>query len=180
MNLALLAPQWAVLTLIALLSLAALQDAIQLKISNLISGAVLLLAVVTAMLVGPKLSLWENLLVFAIALTVGTWLFGRGILGGGDVKLFAVTVLWFDLGGAARLLLAVAIAGGLLALVILLLRTIGWSEGIRKRVVVLRAKGGIPYGIAIAAGAIAAVLSLQQTAAAADPTRNWSNIPGVR
>lgn len=157
MNLAVLAPDWALYSLMGLLVLAALQDASQLKISNYICGAVLLLGMVTAFIVGPSWALWQNLLVFAVALTLGTWLFGAGILGGGDVKLFAVTVLWFDLGSALPFLLAVAIAGGLLAILIIVLRLIGWSDRIRSRVKVLQPKAGIPYGIAIAAGAMLAI-----------------------
>jgi len=49
--------------------------------------------------------------------------------------------------------LAVVLAGGLLALVVLMLRAFGWSEEIRRRIVLLRPRGGIPYGVAIAAGA---------------------------
>ena len=58
-------------------------------------------------------------------------------------------------------ILAVVLAGGLLALVVLMLRAVGWSEEIRRRVVLLRPRGGIPYGVAIAAGALSA-MALQQ------------------
>jgi prepilin peptidase CpaA len=164
LDLAVLAPHWAVYAFFALLALAALQDSVQLKISNLICGAVLLLAIVAAVAAGPSLALWQNLLVFALALAVGTWLFGRGVLGGGDVKLFAVTGLWFDLGSAAWLLLAVAIAGGVLAIIIIVLRFIGWPETWRARVKVLQPRAGIPYGIAIAGGAALAVAMLERSA----------------
>lgn len=165
MNLPLLAPQWAFWALILLLILSALQDAMMLKISNYLSGAVLLLGVAAAVLAGPRLELWENGLVFAIALTVGTFLFGRGILGGGDVKLFAATVLWFELGGALRFLFLTAISGGLLAILIIVLRTLPWPDALRSRVRVLQPRAGIPYGIAIAAGAILTSLSLASAAA---------------
>jgi prepilin peptidase CpaA len=79
-------PDWLLWGLIALLVLAALQDAARLKISNYLSGAVLILGVVAAIVAGPRLSLWENGLVFVLALAIGTFLFGRGILGGGDVN----------------------------------------------------------------------------------------------
>ena len=55
------------------------------------------------------------------------------------------------------MIVAVALAGGLLALLILLLRAFGWSDDIRRRVVLLRPRGGIPYGVAIAAGALIAM-----------------------
>ena len=179
MNLAALAPQWAIMLLMALLALAALQDSIQLKISNLICGAVLLLALVVVTLVGFRLELWQNFLVFAATLTVGTMLFSAGKLGGGDVKLFATTVFWFDLQGALWLLLSVAIAGGLLAIFILTIRSFSWSEAMQQRAIILRRKGGIPYGIAIAAGALLSI-SMVSPQQAADPRANWSGIPGQR
>ena len=180
MNLAMSGPQWAVLALLALLALAAIEDAVRLRISNLLSLAVLALGIVTAIMVGPRLALWENLAVFAAVLTIGTFLFSRGKMGGGDIKLFAAVGLWFDLEGAARLLLAVAIAGGLLALLVLGLRMVGWSEGMRDRVMVLRSKGGIPYGIAIAAGAALAVMMAQNTANSRNPLTNWNAVLNAR
>jgi len=42
------------------------------------------------------------------------------------------------------MILAVVLAGGLLALVVLILRAFGWSEEMRRRVVLLRPRGGIP------------------------------------
>ena len=80
-----------------------------------------------------------------------------GKLGGGDVKLLAAVGLWFDFSGALGMLIAVALAGGLLALLVLVVRSIGWSEEMRRRVVLLRPGGGIPYGVAIAAGALIAM-----------------------
>lgn len=165
MNLPLLAPEWAVWGLIALLVLAALQDSVMLKISNYIVGAVLLLGIAAALLAGPGLSLWENGLVFVLSLAIGTFLFGRGMLGGGDVKLFAATILWFGLDGALRFLMYTALAGGALAILIILLRVLPWPNALRSRVRVLQAKAGIPYGIAIAAGAIITSLTLQGQAA---------------
>lgn len=177
MNLAALAPQWAVMLLMGLLALAALQDSIQLKISNLICGAVLLLAIVVVVLVGFRLDLWQNFLVFAATLTVGTMLFSAGKLGGGDVKLFACTVFWFDFSGAMWLLLSVAIAGGVLAMLIIALRSFGWSEAMQQRAVILRRKAGIPYGVAIAAGALLSV-SMMGPHQPIDPRTNWSAVPG--
>lgn len=160
MNLMTLVPDWLFWALIGLLVLAALQDSVMLKISNYIVGAVLILGLVAAMMAGPRVDLWENGLVFVLALVIGTFLFGRGILGGGDVKLFAATVLWFELGGSLRFLIWTAISGGILAVLIIILRTVPWPDALRSRVRVLQPKAGIPYGIAIAAGAIIASLQL--------------------
>ena len=165
-NLPTLVPDWLYWAFIGLLLLAALQDAAMLKISNYICGAVLLLGVAGAVIAGPTAALWENGLGFILALAIGTFLFGRGILGGGDVKLFAATILWFELGTASRLLMWTALAGGALAVLIILARTLPWPDAIRSRVRVLQPKAGIPYGIAIAAGAIITSLQLMGQRAA--------------
>ena len=56
-NLPTLVPAWLFWALIALLALAALQDAIMLKISNIICAAILLLGLVGAVIAGPQVSL---------------------------------------------------------------------------------------------------------------------------
>jgi hypothetical protein len=43
------------------------------------------------------------------------------------------------------------------AILIIVLRLLGWSERIRRRAVILRPGSGIPYGVAIAAGALIAM-----------------------
>lgn len=157
MNLAVLAPQWLALTFAVLLFAAAIEDAVRLRISNITVGLILVGAIVAAVVVGPELTLWKNLAVFAALLAVGTPMFATGRIGGGDVKLWAATGLWFDFAGALWMLICVALAGGALALIVIILRTIRWSESLRERVILLRPKAGIPYGIAIAAGALIAM-----------------------
>ena len=49
----------------------------------------------------------------------------------------------------------------------------------QQRAVILRRQGGIPYGIAIAAGALL-TLSLTGPQQPVDPRTNWSAIPGAR
>ena len=157
MNLAAEAPQWLALIVAVLLLAAAAEDAVRLRISNLIVLLVLVAAIVAIVVIGPELALWQNLAVFLGLLAIGTPMFAAGKLGGGDVKLLAAVGLWFDFTGALQMILAVVLAGGLLALVVLVLRTFGWSEEIRRRIVLLRPGGGIPYGVAIAAGALIAM-----------------------
>ena len=157
MNLAVEAPQWLALTLVVLLLAAAAEDAVRLRISNITVLLVIVAAVIAAVVVGSALTLWQNLAVFVALLAVGTPMFAAGKLGGGDVKLLAAVGLWFDLKGALWMLLDVVLAGGVLAILIIALRSLGWSEKIRRRVVLLRPGGGIPYGVAIAAGALIAM-----------------------
>lgn len=154
MNLVAAAPAWLAWVFAALLVAAAAQDAATLRISNVIVGLVLVAAMVAAFVVGPDAGLWQNALVSVSLLAVGIPLFAAGTLGGGDVKLLAATGLWFDLEGALRLLVAVFVAGGILAILVIALRFFGWSETARRRVQMLRPKAGVPYAVAIAAGTL--------------------------
>lgn len=161
MNLAAEAPLWLALIFSLLLIAGAVEDAVRLRISNLTSLLILVSGVVGIVVVGPELAVWENLVVFGALLALGTLLFAAKKLGGGDVKLFAVSGLWFDLEGGLRMVITVLLAGGILALLIIALRTIGWSEAARDRVRVLRAGSGIPYGVAIAVGALITTVMLR-------------------
>lgn len=158
MNLVAAAPQWLVGLLALLLLTAAVQDAVRLKISNLIIAGVLVAGLAAAIVVGVKLAIWQNVVVFALVLTIGFALFAAGKLGGGDVKLFAATGFWFDFASALGLLVAVLIAGGFLALVMISLRLAKWSEQARNRIIILQPKSGIPYAIAIAIGGLLSIL----------------------
>jgi len=157
-NLTAEAPLWLALILAVLLIVAAAEDAVRLRISNITMLLVLAGAVVVAVLVGPEVRLWQNLVVFLALLAVGTPMFATGKFGGGDVKLLAAAGLWFDFKGALWMLICVAIAGGVLALLVLAVRSLNWSEKKRRRVVLLRPGGGIPYGVAIAAGPLIAMV----------------------
>ena len=152
MRLLVTAPDWVAALLLLLLVLAALQDGWQLRISDWISGLVAILAFVALVLDGPVSGLWQNFLLFAGVLAVGTFMFGRGWMGGGDIKLLAASSLWFNLSDGWRLLSAIAIAGGVEALVIMIVRRLPWSDAARSKVLLLSRRGLIPYGIAIALG----------------------------
>lgn len=159
MNLVAGAPQWLIIVLAILLVAAAAQDAAKLKISNLLVLAVLLGGVVSAVLSGPRFEIWQNLALFALFIAIGIPLFATGKLGGGDVKLLAAVGFWYDFQSALGLLLAVVIAGGILALVMVSLRMVRWSEKARERIIVLQPRKGIPYAIAIAAGALMTIIA---------------------
>ena len=161
MNLAADAPLWLAMMLALLLIAGAAEDAVRLRISNITCGLTAVTALVAMGVVGLKPSVWQNFAVFAALMAVGTLLFAVGKLGGGDVKLFAATGLWFGLSGALTMLICVLLAGGVLALLILGLRMFRWSEAARGRVVTLKAGSGIPYGVAIAAGSLVATAVLR-------------------
>lgn len=153
------APPWLIGVLAILLIIAAIQDAAQLKISNITILLVLLAGIAGVVIIGPQFQLWQNAVVLALFIAMGTPLFAAGKLGGGDVKLIAVMGFWFDFAGALGLVVAVLLAGGILALVMIGLRTVKWSKRARERIVVLRPRSGIPYAVAIAAGGLIATLT---------------------
>ena len=146
------APYWLAALLLLLLLLAAAEDGWRMEISNWTSAAIAIGAFVAVALDGPVTGIWQNVLLFAGVLAVGTFLFDRGWMGGGDIKLLAACALWFDLPTGWKLLVAIAIAGGIETLVIMGLRRMPWSDGARQGTLLLRRGGGIPYGIAIALG----------------------------
>lgn len=162
MTLAAEAPLWLALIFMLLLIAAAVEDAVRLRISNIICILILGAAFVAIAVTGPEPALWQNIVVFGALLAMGTVLFASGKLGGGDVKLLAAAGLWFDIQGGIMMLIWVLLAGGVLALVILGLRMFNWSEVAITRVRLLKPKGGIPYGVAIATGVLLATAMLRR------------------
>ncbi|HET9398562.1 MAG TPA: prepilin peptidase [Sphingomicrobium sp.] len=148
------APGWLAATLLLLLLLSALEDLWRLQIEDWLSAGVAVGAFLALAIGGSVAGMWQNLILFALVLGIGTLLFVQGWMGGGDVKLLAACSLWFDLGQGWKMLVAVAIAGGLESLIVILLRLLPWSEKLRSRVAWLKKDEELPYGVAIAAGMI--------------------------
>lgn len=162
MKLAAEAPLWLALILSVLLLAAAVQDAARLRISNITCALILVAGMVAIVVMGPERGVWQNFAVFGGLLAAGVPLFATGKFGGGDVKLLAVTGLWFDLQGGLLMLVTVLLAGGVLALLILALRAFfDWGESARTRVPMFGAGAGLPYGIAIAAGSLLTMAMLR-------------------
>lgn len=139
----------------AVIVCAALQDLAQLRISNGFPVAAVALFGAWLAIVGIEADIWKNVLVFVVTLAVGSLLFSRGWLGGGDVKLLAAIALWFDISGGLALIAYVSIGGGLLALGFIIARRLipaPKNGGVRPPA--LRPRGPIPYGLAIATGAL--------------------------
>jgi prepilin peptidase CpaA len=103
---------------------------------------------------------WHDILTHvaagSAALLAGILFFSLGWLGGGDAKLLAAASLWFGLDQLVMFLAYVAAFGGVLATLVLAYRSTpatawplpGWAAR-------LHTKGeGMPYGVAIAAGAL--------------------------
>jgi prepilin peptidase CpaA len=71
--------------------------------------------------------------------------FYAGMMGGGDVKLASALALWFSPGGTVKFLVLMSLAGGVLTLGVL-----AWHRAKRQK-----GRPEIPYGVAIALGALA-------------------------
>ena len=147
MNLAVAAPTWLYAVLLTFLAAGAIEDMARLRISNLTCFAIALLAIIAMFVVGPDWTLWQNGVVFAAILAVGTLAFGAGIIGGGDVKFLAAVGLWVSLKTAALLLAAIFLAGGVIAILAMLFWQFRKTDSSSTRT------RQIPYGTAIAVGA---------------------------
>ena len=100
--------------------------------------------------------LGSHLLAGFIGLVAGFTLFALGYIGGGDAKLFAAVVLWLGLKDLMSYTLIATLLGGGLTLVLLFLRRLPLPAILARQSWILRlhdAKSGIPYGVALAAGA---------------------------
>lgn len=149
MNLVTSAPVWLAVVLLLTLLAAGIEDVSRLRISNITCLAVLAEAILAIAIEGFSPNLWQNGVALLCVLVVGTAAFAARFLGGGDVKLLAALALWLDLKHLAWLIAAVFIAGGLVAVAYLSMRLITTGvAGVRQK------DRRIPYGIAIAAGAV--------------------------
>jgi prepilin peptidase CpaA len=97
-----------------------------------------------------------HLLAGLLGLVVGFTLFALGWIGGGDAKLFAVMALWLGFTDMMAYALVASICGGALTLTILMLRQWPLPALLARQSWMLRLHdehSGIPYGVALAAGA---------------------------
>jgi len=137
-----------------------LRDLLTMKIPNWISGLMVLGFFPAALMVGlPPLAVAAHVGVGALALVVAAGMFALRWIGGGDAKLLAAACLWLGLTGSGVFLLYTGLIGGAFCLALLvarghvqplLARAPGWV------VHLMEPKGDIPYGVAIAAGALMA------------------------
>ena len=148
-----------VLAFPALAIVAAVKDATSYTIPNWISLALIGLFPSAALAVGlPLPTLGVHLALGFAALVVGMIMFSLRWIGGGDAKLFAALALWVGWPGMLTLTLGAAQVGGLLALFLLLARSVALRPlmllGPRWVVRLAEPGEGVPYGVAIAAGAL--------------------------
>ncbi|MGY4286185.1 prepilin peptidase CpaA [Bradyrhizobium sp. LM2.7] len=112
----------------------------------------------------------RSLIVAAILLLLLFVIYQRGKIGGGDVKLLVALAIGLPLTGVIQLLIVTALAGGVLALVHLMMRALPYprlapagSSLVRRVYAVERWRhlrhAPLPYGVAIACGGIWTVLN---------------------
>ncbi|MEQ9520385.1 MAG: prepilin peptidase [Parvibaculum sp.] len=145
----------------ALLVIAAVGDLMTYRIPNWISIALAGLFCGTALVSELSwLQVGVHVGIGILLLMVGMALFQFNFLGGGDAKLLAAAGLWIGWPALPVYLVWVAFAGGMLALCLVLFRRTPlpanlslspWVERLHDR------NAGIPYGIALAIGAMMAL-----------------------
>ena len=137
--------------------MAAVNDALSMKIPNMISLALLAgFVLITPFAWVDFATFGEHVLVGLGVFAVAFGMFAAGWLGGGDAKLLAATAFWWQTADLFPYLLVTAIAGGALAIFLMLGRryipvgvlTSPWLYRMFKD------ETKMPYGIALAIGAL--------------------------
>ena len=143
----------------ALMAFAASSDLLTMTISNRLSLALaagfFLLTLVTGMSLA---AIGMHLAAAALVLVFSFGFFSQGWIGGGDAKLVAATALWFGFDYLLDYLIYASLFGGVLTLVLIQFRRLPLPGPLARQPWILRLHetgGGIPYGIALAAAALA-------------------------
>ena len=142
----------------ALMAFAAASDLFTMTISNRVS--MLLVAGFLALALASGMGLNDILLhvgAGAAVLVVAFGCFAMGWVGGGDAKVAAGAALWFGFGPLLNYLLYASLFGGALTLLLLQFRQwpLPYQFAGQAWLLKLHAKeSGIPYGIALAIGAL--------------------------
>lgn len=145
----------------ALVIVGGIRDLTSYIIPNWISGLLILGFAPAALLLGLPLSLIGlHLGVGVVALVIGMAMFALNWIGGGDAKLFAASALWLGWPSSLEFVLVTGLAGGVLTFALFGLRSPllrpyvlsgpGWVNRLAEP------KGDLPYGVAIAIGALVA------------------------
>ena len=130
-------------------------DTVRYIIPNTLNIAIILLFALAAFFL--PIDPLASLAAAGLVLLVGLAFFALGLMGGGDVKLLFALTLWTGWSQATvNFLVMTAVAGGILVILVLLLRFIVppimfRANPIRPIPRLLTRKQPVPYGIAIAA-----------------------------
>jgi prepilin peptidase CpaA len=160
-------PIASILVILMLLYIATIDVATRL-ISNEICLAIALLGIAGQFAIPMQIA--QSLMVAAILFLLLLLVYTRGWIGGGDLKLLVALAIGLPLTGVIQLLTITAVAGGVLALVHLMMRLLPYprlapagSSFVRRVYAVERWRhlrhAPLPYGVAIACGGIWTVFS---------------------
>ena len=143
----------------ALMAFAASSDLLTMTISNRVSLILIAGFFVMALVVGMgPTAIVMHVGAAAVVLLVAFAFFAQGWIGGGDAKLAAATALWLGFDHLLAYLIYASLFGGLLTFVLLQIRGLplprflcgqAWAERLHRK------DSGVPYGIALAAAALA-------------------------
>ncbi len=143
----------------AMMAFAASSDLFTMTISNRVSlmlvGGFFALAAMTGVNAAETLL---HVSAGCVVLVAAFGLFARGIIGGGDAKLAAAAALWLGFDHLLPYLLLASLLGGALSVGLIWFRMAPLPEWLARQAWVERLHGkesGIPYGIALAAAALA-------------------------
>jgi prepilin peptidase CpaA len=146
-----------VVALPALLAAAAGWDLASFTIPNFINIAVIAVFPLFALAAGLPLSaIGLHLLAGFAGLAIGFTFFALGYIGGGDAKLFAGVALWMGFADLMPYALLASVFGGFLTLGLLMLRQWPLPQMLAQQPWILKlhdTRSGVPYGVALAAGA---------------------------
>jgi len=142
----------------ALMAFAAASDLFTMTISNrvsiLLAAAFLVLAVASGM---APYDILLHLSAGALVLVIAFACFAMGWVGGGDAKIAAAAALWFGFAHLLNYLLYASLFGGALTIVLLQMRQWPLPYALTGQAWLTRLhakESGIPYGIALAIGAL--------------------------
>jgi prepilin peptidase CpaA len=137
-----------------LLTYAAWHDVTTMTIPNWVSIVLAALFIPAAVSAGlPMGQIGFHLAVSAAVLLLCAALFYLGIFGGGDAKVIAAASLWTGLAGGGSFVMGMAVAGGFLALTLIVLRRMKLKSTTPWAARLLSPEEGAPYAVAIAVGA---------------------------
>ena len=150
---------------IGVFTVCALTDFWLLRIPNVLVAVLVLLFAIAAWYWSDRIVIWQHLAVAAAVFALGTVLFIFRQFGGGDVKLLGAAALWAGFAGLPVFVLSLGIAG----LILLVVYQFGRNAMMTAAMYIEHVSNGrlptprsltvathIPYGIVIAAAAIAA------------------------
>lgn len=150
----------AILCFCALMLAAAASDIATMTIPNWVSIALAVIFPAAAFAAGAApMAVGLQIAYGVAALVVVFILFQLNIMGGGDAKLIAAACLWLGPAATPNFIVWTTIAGGVLAMVALAARRIAQPSPSGPAFMnrLLSPNRGIPYGVAICAGALAAL-----------------------